>query len=206
MTATDETGMARVRIRVTALAPNQTALLQVTDLATGAFRRASFAIAQFNGNTPAFFTLPSSITLSGPSTAACSTGSAEVAVFGGTPPYIVIGHRPRSPSASTVSPRRRRWSPRTAGSSRSTSRAPASAWRTCPIAVTDATGRTLTVTVTNKFGTAAPPIAPCAELADPALRPERVARRIVGGAEPFSAGSSDGLLLVTAPGRAGRSR
>ena len=50
VTTTDETGIARARIRVTALAPNQTALLQVTDMATGAYRQTSFAIAQFTGN------------------------------------------------------------------------------------------------------------------------------------------------------------
>ncbi len=37
-------------MRVTALAPNQTAVLRVTDLGTGAYRETSFAIAQSNGN------------------------------------------------------------------------------------------------------------------------------------------------------------
>ena len=71
--ATDQSGIARARIRATALAPNQTALLQVTDLASGAFQRTVFSIAQFTGNTPAFFTVPSSLTFTGPADNTCAS-------------------------------------------------------------------------------------------------------------------------------------
>jgi hypothetical protein len=199
VTATDETGIARVRIRVTAGAPNQSAQVQVKDLVTGAFRRASFAIAQYNGNTPAFYALPSSVTLSGPSTVACSTGSTEVALFGGTPPYTLTG----ASSAFTLSVGGVTAPPAFVASSGGKFTINFAGTGQCvenlPIGVTDATGVTLTVTVTNKFGTAAPPIA--------GLVPSALALRcgqsgslsIVGGAEPFSAGSSDGLLLVLPP-------
>ncbi len=199
ITATDETGMARVRLRVTAGAPNQTAQVEVVDMVTGAFRRATFAIAQYNGNTPAFFTLPSSVTLTGPTTAECSTGTADVSVFGGTPPYTLAGG---SPSTFTISVDGVAAPPAIVASSGGKFRISFASTRACvenaPIAVTDAAGVTTTVTVTNKFGTVAPPIT---------LIPNPVSLRcdtsatlaIVGGAEPFAAGSSSGLLLVLPP-------
>ncbi|MCW5593172.1 MAG: hypothetical protein KIS74_13810 [Burkholderiales bacterium] len=196
---TDETGVARARIRVRSGAPNQTALLQVTDLGTGAFRQASFVIAQFNGNSPAFFTLPSAITLSGPSTTECSGGTAEVAIFGGTPPYSVVGTSPSfsvfvngvaAPPAFVAA----------SGGKFSISFVSTHACvENLPVAVTDAAGRTLTVTVTNKPGTTAPAIT----LSPPGITDlscgQSASFVIIGGVEPFSSSSSDGLLLVTPP-------
>jgi len=90
--ATDETGIARARIRATALAPNQTALLRVTDMGSGAYRQTSFAIAQFTGNTPSFFTLPSAISFTGPYENVCAADAITlVSVFGGVPPYTIAG-------------------------------------------------------------------------------------------------------------------
>ena len=88
---TDQAGNAQARIRVTADAPNQTALLQITDIGTGAFQRTSFVIAQATGSSPGFFTSPDSITFQGPNTNTCagSTVQATIFVFGGTPPYTV---------------------------------------------------------------------------------------------------------------------
>jgi hypothetical protein len=198
VTATDETGVARVRIRVAAGASDQTAQVQVKDLVTGAFRRATFAIAQFNGNTPSFFTLPSAITLSG-TTVACSTGSADVAVFGGTPPYTLSGGSPGTFALSVNGVAAPPAFVASSGGKFTVSFAGTGACvETLPVAVTDATGRTITVPVTNRFGTVAPPIS---------LAPSTLALRcgqsgsvaVVGGTEPFAAGSSDGLLLVLPP-------
>ncbi|NJD88280.1 MAG: hypothetical protein FIB05_09715 [Betaproteobacteria bacterium] len=196
---TDETGAARTRLRVRSGAPNQTALLQVTDLGTGAFRQASFVIAQYNGNSPAFFTLPSAITLTGPNTTECSGGTAEVAIFGGTPPYTVVGASPSfsvfvngvpAPPAFVA----------TSGGKFSVS---FGSTRACvenlPVGVTDAAGRTLTVSVTNKVGTAAPPITLSPTQIIDLRCGQSASLVIIGGTEPFSSSSSDGLLLVTPP-------
>ena len=163
VTATDETGKARAKIRVTALAPNQTALIQATDLATGAYRQASFAIAQYTGNTPAFFTLPASITFTGPYENVCASGgtaSADVSVYGGTPPYAISGGTGAlSVSPSTVPANGGHFTVELFG-------VPPGSTPTCfegaSVGVTDAAGRTISVTVNNVTGTGTAPPTPVA--------------------------------------------
>ena len=88
---TDQTGKASARIRVFASAPNQTALVQVTDQGTGAYLRAPFIIAQSTGTSPGFFLTPSSVTFQGTRTDQCAntSTSANFFIFGGVPPYTV---------------------------------------------------------------------------------------------------------------------
>ena len=92
---TDVLGRASVRIRATADAPNQTALLEVTDVSTGAFRRVPFTIAQSTGASPGFFATPTSYTFQGPRQDQCASGvsgpplRATFYVFGGAPPYTI---------------------------------------------------------------------------------------------------------------------
>jgi hypothetical protein len=183
---------------VTALAPNQTALIRVTDMATGAYRQASFAIAQFTGNTPAFFTLPSSITFTGPYADVCAPGvssgvtATDVSVYGGTPPYSISG----SSSAYYVTP-----STVAANGGHFTVGlypVPATGTPLCfegaSIGVTDATGRTIIVTLNSVAGTGTKPAEPLT------LSPRSLTLRlgcgesasfvVVGGTEPFSASSN----------------
>ncbi len=195
---TDETGVARARMRVAAGAANQTALLQVTDLGTGAFRQTSFAIAQYNGNTPAFFTLPSSITLTGANTDRCSNGTAEVAVFGGTPPYSVVG----ASTAFSVTPS----SIASSGGKFTVSFVSTfQCIENLPVAVTDATGRTLTVLVTNRLGTSAPPIsvAPTSLTLGCSTDTAAATTSVVvsGGSTPISASSNHPRVSVTVASR-----
>ena len=97
----DQLGGVSARIRVLPDAPNQTALLQVTDLDSGAFQRSSFLIAQSTGTSPGFFVTPTSVTFSGRFTGQCATtGDAVFYVFGGSPPYTVLN---TAPSAFTLS-------------------------------------------------------------------------------------------------------
>ncbi len=90
--ATDQSGLAQARIRVTPAAPNQTALLRITDIASGAFQNASFVIAQSTGSSPGFFALPASVTFTGVNDSSCANNvTAQISVFGGQPPYTVSG-------------------------------------------------------------------------------------------------------------------
>lgn len=162
VTTTDETGTARAKIQVKALASSQTALIQATDLASGAYRQASFPIVQFTGNTPAFFTLPSTITFTGPYTDVCASNAAtDVAVYGGTPPYAISG----GSSAFGISP-----ATVLANGGRFT--VTLFSVPVClsggSIGVTDATGRTISVTVNNVAGSGTAP-APGIVLAPSAL-------------------------------------
>jgi hypothetical protein len=193
ITTTDETGTARATLRVTALAPNQTATLRVTDLGTGAYREASFAIAQFNGNTPAFFTLPSEITFTGPYDEICasgSTASVDVSVYGGTPPYAISGGGGSfSVDPTTVA---------TNGGSFEIELFPVPpgvkpvCFEGASVGVTDATGRTITVTVNNEPGTGTAP-APAITLSPTTLTlgcGASASLVITGGTDPFNASSN----------------
>ena len=86
---TDETGKVVARIRVPPNAPNQTALLQITDLGTGTYQRASFIIAQSTGSSPGFVVVPDTIVFQGTLTSQCAGTDVKAAVYvyGGVPPY-----------------------------------------------------------------------------------------------------------------------
>ena len=149
---TDETGKVRARIRATAGAANQTALLQVTDLGTSAFQRTSFLISQATGSSPGFFTTPTQVTFQGIRVNECASGgvSANIFVFGGTPPYTVSS----TSSAFIVS---RDFISFSGGSYTVTPNGTCVAEPGAPIIVRDASGRTTTTTVANIPGTQAPP-------------------------------------------------
>ena len=158
ITTTDETGTARATLRVTALAPNQTATVRVTDMGTGAYREASFAIAQFTGNTPAFFTLPSSITFTGPYD--------ECAPPDRRPPRTSRCTAARRPTPSPAEPAPSPSAPTTVTAnggrfSIELFAVPPGGKPACfegaSVGVTDATGRTIAVTVNNTPGTGTAP-------------------------------------------------
>jgi hypothetical protein len=146
---TDEVGRARARIRVTANAANQTGLLRIFDLGSGASRTASFTIAQATGSSPGFFTSPQAISFSGANTDECATGgSADVYIYGGTPPYSVA-------TAGTAFIVSRQFVSSSGGSFTVTPRG--QCVTDAPIVVQDASGRTTTVTVSNVPGTRSVP-------------------------------------------------
>jgi len=149
-TVTDETGKARLRLRATALAPNQTAILQITDIATGAFQRTSFVIAQNGGVNGSYFTIPASVTYTGPRSGVCANGAtSNFFVYGGTPPYTIANPQPTALSVT----------PGTVGASGGFFTVTAFG-NVCPstttIGVTDASGRTINATVTSNAGTVTP--------------------------------------------------
>jgi hypothetical protein len=96
-TVTDQTGKARARIRILPAAANQTALMQITDLGTGAFQRTSFVIAQVTEADVSFYTVPASLDFIGPLPSTCASGSALFHIYGGTPPYSVSSSSPAFP-------------------------------------------------------------------------------------------------------------
>lgn len=89
VTVTDQSGVARARVRILPAAANQTAQMQVTDLGSGAFQRTSFVIAQVTQADASFYTVPASVDFVGPRQNQCASGPANVFVFGGTPPYSI---------------------------------------------------------------------------------------------------------------------
>jgi hypothetical protein len=142
-TVTDEQGIARMRIRVLPEALAQTALIQITDLATGAFQRTSFAISQ--SGTAALVALPNSINFTGPNNQSCASGlGADVVVFGGRPPYQIT----QPGSVAFVSP-----TVVTTSGGRFSVTSNGGCADSASIGIIDASGATATVAVSNKVGT-----------------------------------------------------
>jgi hypothetical protein len=153
-TVSDTTGKAFARLRVAADAPNQTALLRVTDVVSGAFKYATFIIAQATGSSPGFFVTPSSITFRGARTDQCASGNTGIGatffVFGGAPPYTVSNTTTAFALSTT-------FVPASGGSFFVTPNGTCVAEPGVPIIVRDASGRTTTVLAANIPGTAAVP-------------------------------------------------
>jgi hypothetical protein len=143
VTLTDSTGSARVRIRALNAAESQTALIQITDVTSGAFTRTSFAIAPAGSGT--LSALPEVITFTGRDASACAVGvSAEVIVLGGRPPYTVSQPNGFTVSTTVVHSSGGRFIVHATGQCSSGTQ----------IAVVDSAGASDTVTVSNVLGTA----------------------------------------------------
>lgn len=192
-TFTDASGTARMRIRASVDAAPQTALIQITDVSSGAFQRTSFVIAQATGSSAGFFATPSSVTFIGPTTTQCASGgSADFFIFGGTPPYSILNTDPQDFSVSpmVVSSSGGKFTGSVVGGC---VLEPGS-----PIVIRDAQGRTVTVTVANKTGTAAPPplkVSPDAVTLSDCTSSASVTA--VGGTGGYSATAGSGSIFVT---------
>ncbi len=153
-TVSDATGKAFARVRVAADAANQTALLRVTDVGSGAFQYASFIVAQATGTSPGFFVTPSSVTFQGPRVDLCASGNTGIGttffVFGGTPPYTVS-------NTSTAFALSTSFVGTSGGSFFVTPNGTCVATPGVPIVIRDASGRTTTVLAANIPGTATVP-------------------------------------------------
>lgn len=140
-TLTDSSGTARMRIRVLSDASPQTALLQITDVNSGAFQRASVPIAP-SSSSP-LNAQPDRISFVGPNGSSCANGiSADVIIFGGRPPYQVSRPGTFNIDRDTV----------TASGGRFTITANGQCVGTQPIAIVDNNGATVTVTASNSLG------------------------------------------------------
>ena len=142
---TDSTGTARVRIRVLSTAPPQTGLIQITDVSSGSFQRASFTIAV--ANTAQLNAQPAVINFRGLTSASCANNiSADVIVVGGRPPYSVSNPGSFSVSPNTVTQSGGRFTVTATGQCSTGSR----------IAVVDTLGAAVNVEVNNVEGPGVP--------------------------------------------------
>ncbi|HEX3097197.1 MAG TPA: hypothetical protein VHQ02_05735 [Usitatibacter sp.] len=141
---TDSSGTARIRIRARSDATSQTALLQITDVASGSSQTASITVAPAT-NAP-LNAQPATIAFIGPSANVCATGTrADVIVFGGRAPYAIS--QPGTFTINTTSV------PESGG--RFTVEATGQCTTSSPIAVVDSNGASVTVTASNQPGTSA---------------------------------------------------
>jgi hypothetical protein len=172
-------------------------VLQVTDLGTNAFQRATFSIAQATGSSPGFFAVPDTIVFTGPNNLSCAVDTrADVFIFGGSPPYNVgNGGAAFTVSQNLVSS--------SGGSFYVVANGICA--ENVPIPIVDAAGRTTTVTVSNVLGLNAVPAL--------VVSPETVtlsdcsatATVTVAGGIPnrFTVSSSSGAIIATSDISAG---
>ncbi len=98
---TDQVGKAIVRMRVTPSAPTQLATYKITDLLTGVTTDAVVLIVQ-QPVADAISLLPDTVTFTGSLSTNCGNGSADVFIFGGTPPYTITPAAGLAVSPTTV--------------------------------------------------------------------------------------------------------
>jgi hypothetical protein len=188
-TFTDATGTARIRVRVLDQAASQTALLQATDVSSGATLRTSFTIAP--ASNTALNAQPAALHFFGVDSNSCSSGvSADVIVFGGRPPYSIS-----NPGTFAVNPLILGHS-----GDRFTVTSTGQCTSGATIAVVDANGASVTVSASNAVGTAVnvPPfnVAPTTVTLDTCNRVVTVA--LAGGLGPGSYFAASGSAEVFA--------
>jgi len=87
---TDQAGQAIVRLRADVNAPTQVALIRATDLTSGNVLNGSFIIAQFTDGSGTLTAIPTTWTVTGPDAANCAANvPVTYYIFGGTPPYRI---------------------------------------------------------------------------------------------------------------------
>jgi len=149
---TDHLGGAIAPFVVNSGAPTQLAIFRVQDVATGVFTDTIFTINGPGALPQSTLTaIPATITFTGRSGTECGTGSADVFIFDGVPPFTVFNSDTRitvTPTSSNQNPPRFTVSVNT----------PVPPCLTAvPVTFTDGTGAHVTVTVTTSLGTSPPP-------------------------------------------------
>ena len=197
---TDHEGKAIARLRVTNAAPTQIASYTITDLVTGATTTRTFVIVQQPG-IDQISLLPTEITFTGGLSTQCGRGTADVFIFGGTPPYTISG----GSSAFTVTPTTVLTN---GGKFNIILPLGASCVDGAAIGITDATGRTIAVTVNNVLGSGTAP-APVVVLSPAALTLAcsfgttvvTSSLTVSGGSGTFSAGVDHPRVTAIVSGR-----
>jgi hypothetical protein len=196
-TSTDSTGAARIRVRVLADATSQTALLQITDVASGSTQRTSVSIAP-SSNAP-LNAQPATIVFQGVDAGTCASGiSADVIVFGGRPPYLIS-----QPGSFSVFP-----TVVTQNGGRFTVGATGQCSAGSQIAVVDGNGATVSVTASNKLSDLPVPTPTAAFLVSPSSGTLSGCTSVAnftlsGGSGSYIGTASDSRLVVTVNGNIG---
>jgi hypothetical protein len=165
-------------------APTQLAIFRIQDVATGVFTDTIFTI-NGPGTLPqsTLTAIPSQITFTGRSGTECGTGSADVFIFDGRPPFTAFNSDTRitvTPSTSNTNP----------GRFTITVSTPVPPCLTAvPVVFTDATGAHVTVTVTTALGTS-PPAAPIT------VAPNSITLNTCGASGSVSVAGGSGVYSV----------
>ncbi len=186
LTTSDAQGNALARLKARVNAPNQSALLQVVDVATGNVRKFAFSISQVTDGVGSITVNPTTFAWTAFYKGECVVGGVtNHYIYGGTPPYTV---RSGTPDFATFAPS----VVTTNGGAVTVSTTGFVCSSTgSNFIVTDATGRTVNFTVANNIGTNDRPVLPAPPLGAPFVTPASFG--------PLACGISAGAI-VTQPG------
>lgn len=191
----DHTGSVLGFIDVPANAITQLGVLRVIDVATGVYADQVFIISSSGANQGKLTAIPDTITFTGVTTLDCGTGTADVLVFDGNPPYTAISTFPEivvSNIPSNTQP----------GRITITANNPL----TCvngSVVIMDSTGARVTVTVVTKTGSTTPP-APAPLAVSPTdislVCGSTGSASVVGGTGAYSVSSSSPRVTAVVSG------
>jgi hypothetical protein len=197
----DQNGFAIVRLKANTNAVTGAALIRATDITTGNQVNGSFFIAQFTDGTGTLNVQPTDASITAFYSDECSSGvSSSYYIFGGTPPYRVVSGFPTLVDLVGI--------PVQTNGGGFTAITKGACVDPDNLIVTDATGRTVTVTLHNKPGTNTRPAIPVAK-PPLAVTPtqailgcgQSASFIITGGASTsFVAGSISPVLTVSVSG------
>ncbi len=195
-TTSDHEGKITGVIRVPAGTPTQIAIIRVVHIGTGASQEQVFVIQGASSAPLTLVAIPATLTFTGATdSSSCGTGSGDVFIFDGAPPYTAVSSNPGvqvTPTSSSTQPGRFTIA---VGSGQA---CPAAA----PVIFTDSQGNHVTVTVTATRGPA--PAAPT----DVKVAPDTITLAcgtsgsvsVVGGSGGYSATSSHPQVSATVSG------
>lgn len=182
----DHTGTVISLIEVPAGTGSQLAVIRIIDVATGVYADQVFVISG-NSATGGLTIIPNTITFTGPDSQTCGTGSADVVVFDGVPPFTATSTFPNdllvTPSSS-------------AQPGRFTVQAinPFVCLAGATIVFIDSRGGHGTLTVTTAFGTKAVPAMTVSPVAITLGCGQSGAVSVVGGSGSFSVNTTNALV------------
>ena len=200
----DTNGNARVVLQAAVNAPTQSAQLKVTEVTTGNSVIGVFTIVQQTDGAAILSVVPSTATVTGPSTTLCSSGfRIDYYIYGGTPPYTVASTAPGA--VGVVG------SPVLASGGFFEAITNGTCVNPVVFTIVDKTGRQVTAQLINQLGTIAPPappVAPTLVVTPSAVTASNCAAPvpfvISGGTPPFSVTSGTGTVatspVTTSPG------
>jgi hypothetical protein len=195
----DHSGTVHAIIRVPAGVPTQIADLRITEVSSGVSTDELFTITG-TSSTLTLTAIPSSFTFtSGGLSSTCGTGSGDVFIFDGVPPYTGVSTNPNV-TVTPVSPNAQ------PGRFTITANNPNVCLTAIPLIFQDSLANRVVVTVTTSPGTATPPTAPA--VTPVATAPNSITLgcgvtgsvAVVGGTPPYSATSSSPGVSALASG------
>jgi hypothetical protein len=199
---TDQNGDAIVTLRTNPGVATQIALIRATDLTSGNRVDSSFTVVQATAGVASFTSNPRAYAFFGFYVQSCASGSVDFYIYGGSAPYTAVLSRPDAARlSSATSPTE--GATTTVAASGGYVRARVlggncSGKTDMFITVTDATGRVLTIGLSNEAGTEPLPVdpPPTALVISPPVRSVQCAPgvvvpfNVVGGTPPYQMSTS----------------